>query len=133
HPDENTQCKLLGRIFCMVEEQRSAGVPPDGAIANTQNALRDFGKTGSHVVANYKPFVEQAAAYVYANDKVLPWTQYYYATYTCGVHLRAGDIQLSRALAPSWEQTAQGCIKQYPGEGDGYPNEPLRDCLEKAM
>ena len=132
-PEENAQCKLLGRVFCMVQEFRGDNISADAAVTQVAESLSHIGQTGSHVSTNYRPLVAPAAEYVYSHDKILPWTRYYYAVYTCGLNERVTDAAARKSMALSWEQAAHECEQQHPGAGDGYPNDPLRDCLQGAM
>ena len=134
-PDENLKCRMLGRIFCLVAEQREAGVDANDAAIRTADVMNNLGTTGSHIKHDYKATATMAAEYLYARERVLPWTAYYNAAYTCGVDERVGDTATRAKLGPAWDQAEAACDKQFPGAGahGGYPNDPLRDCLDQAM
>ena len=132
-PDEAFQCKLIGRVFCLVEEKREQNVPEKIAINDVTEAMSHLGETGSHVPTNFRPEVTLAASYVYTHDKMLPWTRYYYAAYSCGFNQRVADAATRSKLSPIWEKSASECQRAHPGEGTGYPNDSLRDCLQNAM
>ncbi len=132
-PDDNIQCKVLGRIFCSLEDYRISDIPQEPAVERTADWLSHLGQTGSHLSGDYRPAVRTAAAYVYSHDKMPPWTAYNYAVYTCGVNMRITDPAARQKIADPWENAAQECRKQFPGEGDGAGNEKLKRCLERAM
>jgi hypothetical protein len=132
-PEENVECKVLGKIFCMVEQHRSQGEPADVAISFTADWLRRVGQTGSHLKGNFKPVVSTAAAYIYAQPKTSPWDRYYYAVYTCGLEQRLTDPAGRQRVAQQWDSAAAECQQKFPGAGDGYGNEGLRKCLRQAM
>ena len=133
-PEEAQSCRLLGRIFCRMSEFRNANARPENAIHQTVDWLQRMSQTGSHLNRiNYKPMVEGVAQYVYTQEPTPPWTSYYYGVYTCGANSHVkGDDDQARTLN-KWELTAKRCEKQFPGQGDGYTNDPLRECLKKAV
>jgi hypothetical protein len=132
-PDENIQCKVMGRIFCALSDYREDDIPADPAVARIAEWLSHLGQTGSHIGGNYRPAVKAAAGYVYSHDQMLPWTAYNYAVWTCGVDQRVVDPEAKKNIAKPWEQAAQQCLKQFPGQGDGSANEKLKRCLNTAM
>jgi hypothetical protein len=132
-PEENIQCRVMGRIFCSVSDYRNSDVDREPAVARTAEWLSHLGQTGSHISGNYKPAVDVAATYIYAHDKMPPWTAYQYAVFTCGVNQRIEDAAVREKIAEPWEAVAQECLKQFPGEGDGSGNEKLKRCLRGAM
>jgi hypothetical protein len=132
-PEDNVQCKVLGRIFCIVETHRSNDQPEEIAVSRTSDWLNRVGQTGSHMSGKFKPAIATAAAYVYSRPRVPPWSQYYYAVYTCGLEQRVTEPAARHRIAPIWERAAAECQQKYPGEGDGYGNEPLRRCLRESM
>ncbi len=103
-PDEMIQCKLIGRVFCLVEEKRDAGIAKDAAINGVAETMSRLGETGTHLVSNYRPTVSMAADYVYSHGKMLPWTRYYYAAYSCGFNQRLAGAPAPEKLSAAWER-----------------------------
>ena len=131
-PEYNVECQILARAFCMVEEDRISGQPASYAISRASEWLSGLGRTGSHVKTNHRKQVVPIADYVYAHDKMPPWTMYNYAVYTCGLNKRVAS-EKAKESAVRWEAEAAACIKESPGEGDGRSNQKLKDCLLAAM
>jgi hypothetical protein len=132
-PDRNVQCKLVGRVFCMVQQRRSENMKREVAINEVAYSMSHLGETGSHVATDYRSVVTMAADYVYSHDKMLPWSRYYYAAYSCGFNQRVTEPATHAKLSPLWEKRADECQRAHPGAGNGYTNDPLRNCLGQAM
>ncbi|HZP11488.1 MAG TPA: hypothetical protein VFB36_03585, partial [Nevskiaceae bacterium] len=81
-PDDNFECRFIGRIYCFVAQYRNAGLAAPDAVAHTAQALSDLGKTGSHMKSDFTPLAKVAADSLYRRDKVPQWTAYYEAAYT---------------------------------------------------
>jgi len=132
-PDDNFECRFIGRIYCFVEQYRNDGLAAPEAVTHTAQMLSGLGKIGSHMKSDFTPLAKVAADSLYRRDQMPQWTAYYEAAYTCGVDKRIPDPAMRAKLAPAWEKAAQACEKQHPGTGTGYPNDPLRNCFEESM
>jgi len=125
---------MMGRIFCSLEQSRNTDLPIEFAVNNTADWLSHYSMTGSNRTGgDYKPAARAAAAYIYAHEKMPDWTAYNYAVWTCGLNQRITDRSAQTKVGPLWEQAAQACEMQFPGEGDGYGNDKLKQCLQSAM
>ena len=132
HPEEVIQCQILGRAFCIAEEDRIAKHDVKYATDRAAEWMNDLGKTGSHAREDNRKLVAGIASYVYAREPMLPWTAYWSSVYSCGFNNRAPPAQAG-ALRPKWDKASAECTKKFPGAGDGSENQPLRDCLYDAM
>lgn len=132
-PDDNFECRFIGRIYCYVEQYRNAGLAEPDAVAHTAQTMNSLGKTGSHMKSDFTPLAKVAADSLYRRDKLPQWTAYYEAAFSCGVDKRIVDPGVRAKIGPTWEKAVRDCDKQHPGAGTGYPNDPLRNCLEKSM
>jgi hypothetical protein len=132
HPEESVECQMIGRVFCMVEESRINGQPQNYAVKRGTEWLARMEKTGSHHVTDHSRTVEPIAEYVYTHDKMLPWTAYNHAIYSCGFSKQVPQAQ-AKAFTPRWDAAAADCVKQHPGAGDGTSNQALKDCLDGAL